>query len=94
MVEKKTKQNPKEKKGFWWWLLVIIAVLIILNALDKSDKLDDYTRCVEGCKSDLYCLEWDVQDTNGNWYMSHSNFESCRSIVFSCLDSCESRYGD
>ena len=94
MVQKTTKSKSKDQKGFWWWFLIIVAVLIILNFLSRTNKIEDYTNCVEDCKGDLYCLSYDTKDLQGNYYTSNLDFESCRNAMFSCLDSCGARYGN
>ena len=81
--------DKEKKRNFWWWLLIILFFFILFESLDNSENFDDYRSCVDNCKSNLYCLSWDIQDQYGTDYMSHENFESCRSVVFSCLDNCE-----
>jgi len=95
MTEKKNKQNLEKKKGFWWWILVIIAFIIILNALDKPNKLNDYTYCVDDCIYNVQnCMfSYQIYDDKGHAYIQNWDADSCVSELKSCVSDCESDYG-
>ena len=94
MAGKKNKQNPEKEKGFWWWVLAIIAILIILNAFDKSSKLDDYTYCVDDCVYGVQdCMySYQIYDSKGNAYIQDWDADSCVSELEYCVSSCELDY--